>query len=323
MIPLRLFFSMMLICFLFCFVLFMPIGLSGLEPSKKISQYVHYTWDTRDNLPQATIWGLTQTRDGYLWLGTEEGLVRFDGVKFTVYNTRNIAEITANWMVGICEDNSGNLWVATWGGGLLRHNRKTGVFKSYTREDGLSHINLIDVCEGPKGKIWVSAANGLNVLDPQTGQFSVYQKKDGLPHNHVNRVFFDPSGGVWIGTENGLSRMKDGTFSNYDTTQGLAGTVVWSFCRDREGTVWVGTDKGISYLKDGNLSKPFKVYKNGDPVWKYLVWRIIQDKDGNIWAATDKGLGRISRDESGSFTDDRALEGKTILSVIEDTEGNI
>lgn len=98
----------------------------ALDPKKAITQYVHDVWQVEDGLPQNSILSITQTRDGYLWLGTQQGLVRFDGVRFTAFNVRNTPGLKGNGMWGLHGDQAGNLWLS---GDVIR--LRDGIFTSY------------------------------------------------------------------------------------------------------------------------------------------------------------------------------------------------
>src|SRR6187402_1663506 len=92
---------------------------SALDPEKAITQYLHETWQGEQGLPQNSVWAITQAADGYLWLGTQEGLVRFDGVRFTVYDARTLPAIGHSDVQGVAVDSDGRIWAATMGGGLV------------------------------------------------------------------------------------------------------------------------------------------------------------------------------------------------------------
>jgi signal transduction histidine kinase/ligand-binding sensor domain-containing protein/DNA-binding NarL/FixJ family response regulator len=292
----------------------------GLDPNKKITQYVHRSWGIEDNLPQSTVWGILQTRDGYLWIGTEEGLARFDGIRFTVYNSRNVVQLTANWVIGLYEDQQDNLWICTWGGGLLKRDNKTGHFTSITKKEGLSNDNVISVSEDHEGIIWASTANGLNRIDPTSGKITIYTKKEGLADNHINRVFVDSKGALWAATEKGLTHIKNSKLTTYTTKNGLPGNNVWAFCEDSQGTLWVGTDRGLSHMKDGS----FVAYGNKPGFPKEIIWAICEDRHGNLWLATDsRGICRFTDGKASYFTKQDGLSGNVVYSLYEDTSGNL
>src|SRR5512143_3655688 len=110
---------------------------SALDPHRALAQYGHDVWRTGDGLPQNAVLAVAQSRDGYLWLGTTSGLVRFDGVRFTVFDKSNTEAIGHNQISALFEDRDGALWIGTFGGGLAR--LQEGRFSAYTTRDGLSH----------------------------------------------------------------------------------------------------------------------------------------------------------------------------------------
>ena len=107
----------------------------ALDSARTISQYIHDVWQTDRGLPQSTVVAIVQTSDGYLWLATQEGLVRFDGIRFTVLDKRNAPQIKENNIQALLEDHDGNLWFGTEGGGLGRY--ADGTFTTYSVRDGL------------------------------------------------------------------------------------------------------------------------------------------------------------------------------------------
>src|SRR5262245_15369868 len=123
------------------------------------AQYRFDSWTTENGLPQNTVRAIRQTRDGYLWVATENGLARFDGVRFTVFNKLNTPGVGGNRFTWLCESRDGDLWAATLDGGVMRYH--DGVFTSYTTKDGLSANSAWRVDEDAAGTIWVYLQNGL------------------------------------------------------------------------------------------------------------------------------------------------------------------
>src|SRR5581483_538070 len=119
-------------------LLLLPCGLhAGFDPSKSITQYVHDVWSTDNGLPQNSVLAIAQTPDGYLWLGTEEGLSRFDGVRFVTFDKRNTPGFQNNEVDALLVDHAGNLWIGTHGGGVALFSH--GVFKTFGKREGLSN----------------------------------------------------------------------------------------------------------------------------------------------------------------------------------------
>src|SRR5262245_22515098 len=118
------------------------------------------SWTTENGLPQNTVRAIKQTRDGYLWVATENGLARFDGVRFTVFNKLNTPGITGNRFTSLCESHDGDLWAAIEGGGVIRYH--DGVFTAYTTKDGLLTNIVRRVDEDAAGTIWIYHPNGVS-----------------------------------------------------------------------------------------------------------------------------------------------------------------
>src|SRR5262249_48634151 len=143
----------------------------GLDPQKKITQYTHDVWTSETGLPASSVYAIKQTRDGYLWLGTEEGLLRFDGVKFTVFDKNNTEAIKDNIIRTLYEGRDGSLWIGFNGGGVVQ--LKNGKFTAYTVKEGLSGNYVRAICEDREGSLWISTRdNGLNRL--KDGKFTVF-----------------------------------------------------------------------------------------------------------------------------------------------------
>ena len=149
--------------------------------------------------------------------------MRFDGVRFTVFNKTNTKGIKSNsvYRNAIYEGREGSLWVGT-NLGLIRY--KDGEFITYSVQDGLSNENATSIYEDRAGSLWVGTTEGLNRF--RDGKFTAYTTKDGLPHNTVTALSGDGEGRLWIGTDKGLSLFHDGTFTNFDAKDGLSGNDV-------------------------------------------------------------------------------------------------
>src|SRR5215208_2892906 len=116
----------------------------ALDPEKKIVQYGYGIWRTEDGLPQNTVRAIQQSRDGYIWFATDDGLVRFDGLRFAIFDSQNTGEIKSSSIRTLHEDRDGYLWIGT-DAGLARY--KGGAFTAFTTKDGLSNDNIETVYE--------------------------------------------------------------------------------------------------------------------------------------------------------------------------------
>ncbi|MFC2155009.1 two-component regulator propeller domain-containing protein [Acidobacteriota bacterium] len=290
----------------------------ALDPGKAVTQYVHDTWQIKDGLPQDTIFAVTQTGDGYIWLATTDGLVRFDGVRFTPFNKSNTPEIKNNKIFALFHSRDDSLWIGTGGGGVTR--LKNGKFTAFDQKDGLSHDLIRSLYEDSEGILWIGTENGLNRL--KDSKFTIYTTKEGLANNSVRAIWEDRHGNLWIGTGGGgLNRFKDGKFTTYTTRDGLSNNYVRAICEDRNGTLWIGTfGGGMTCLKDGKLiSCPIKKRVYGNSVYSFYE----EGETGTLWAGTENGLIRLKNDGLANVADGNTLPIYDVLSIFEDREGSL
>ena len=303
------------LCWLSCVVLLAFGGEAvGLDPQKAISQYSHAEWQIEDGLPQSTVRAIVQTRDGYIWLATEEGLLRFDGVRFTLFDKSNTSEITNHDIFALFEDRQGALWIGTQSR-LLRF--KDGKFIAYsTSNSGLANDRVRAIAEDSVGSLWIGTDGGLNRLI--NGQFTTYTTKQGLSDDGVLTIHKDRTGNLWIGTKRGLNRYRDGVFSVFTTREGLSGDLVVSVYEDPENALWICTDGGLNRLKDGKITSYINKGLSND-----FVGAIHEDRDGNLWFGTKTGLDRFRGDRFTGNSTNSLLANKDIRAVFEDREGNL
>lgn len=318
-------------------------------------QYCFDVWQTEEGLPHNTVHAILQTRDGYLWLATEEGLVRFDGMRFSVFDKQNTGQIKSNRVQVLFEDRNANLWIGTaeglyrlkdggftaftttdglagnsigslyesrngdlWIGGPAGLTRfRDGKFTAYTTAHGIPAGSVGPICEDLEGNLWVGASSGLVRL--REDRFSLYGTTDGLVAGNVRLIREDSQGALWIGASGGLSRFKDGRFISYTTKQGLTNDRVWSIHEDREGSVWVGTDDGLNRFRDGKLVG----YHTADGLAAESVWSIHEDHHGVLWLGTPGGLTRMRDGKFTSYRTSDGLSSNIVLAICEDNEGSL
>ena len=164
---------------------------AALDPAKALTQYTQKSFGIDTGLPHNSVTAITQTRDGYLWIGTEEGLARFDGVRFTVFDKENTPALRSNQISALAADSADTLWIATAGGGLTSLSR--GHFQSFTTRDGLSSDTLLSLYPDKEGALWIGTdGQGLNRL--RNGQIRKYGARDGLPDETVFAVSGEKDG---------------------------------------------------------------------------------------------------------------------------------
>jgi signal transduction histidine kinase/ligand-binding sensor domain-containing protein/CheY-like chemotaxis protein len=306
----------------------LPFFHFALDPHKTITQYMHDAWGIREGLPQNSVRSITRSNDGYLWMGTEEGLVRFDGVRFKVFDRHKVNELLSDRIISLCEGRNECLWIGTGGGGVSRMDFKTGAVTTFSREHGLSSERVSVVYEDSNGVLWVGTErNGLNRLED--GRFKTFDHTSGFSGEAITCIIEDRKGRLWIGTgDGGLNRLEGGEISVYTTRNGLTGNVIRCVYEDREGVLWVSTRSGdLNYQEDDR----FKTYTFGSDISDDSFQAIYEDRAGNLWFGTSNGrLYRLRRSPlkdgtfiHDSFTDRQTMADTSIRAITEDAEGNL
>ncbi len=306
--------------FLYLWAALTAVPARGLDPSRPVSQYSQMIWRVPDGLPDNFVQALVQTRDGYLWLGTTEGLVRFDGMQFTVFDTRNTAALRHNSVVTLCEDRRGALWVGTSGGGIAVY-RDGRFVATYDTSNGLPNNYIRSIYEDREGNLWITAhAGGLVRL--RDGRFQVYTTRDGLPSDSLRTIYQDSSGALWIGTdEDGICVMRGGAIQCFDRSSGLRSNQIRAFYEDRRGRLWVGTRAGGLHWFDGRRFHPVAVTSS---VPAGAVRAVLEDRKGNLWIGTEgAGLLRLRGARSERLTPREGLPHSFVRAILEDREGNL
>ena len=260
-------------------------------------RYAHIAWQTEQGLPQNTVQAVLQTRDGYLWIGTREGLARFDGIRFTIFDKRSAPQLPHNRIRALYEDRAGGLWIAT-PGGLARYAQ--GRFTPFTRREGLASDEVVSVIEDRGGGLWVATAEGLHRL--KDGRITAYGRREGVPERGLGPLIEDREGALWIGSAEGLTRFQNGAFTNYGRREGLAGDAVQALFLDLRGRLWIGTPTGLTLYAEGR----FQNYAMRDGLADDSILAIAQDTAGRLWFGTPQGL---SEWRNGVFATYRRRDG--------------
>ena len=318
----------------------------------------HYTaWTVDDGLPQNTVYSILQTRDGYLWLTTSDGLVRYDGVRFVVFSRSNSEGIGSNRFQSLYQTEDGALWAGTEDGGLTVY--RDGRFKTYTTRDGLPSDRvwalagdgagglLVFTMSGPagwdgarfvhlahwvavgglsqiaaasrSGGFWYTDAGGLHKVDGQ--RLVNYSASDGLPASPLTTVYEDSRGALWLGTRGGLARLEDGRLTTYGAGDGLPRASVRAIYEDGRGAVLFGTDGGGLARYDGagfvTLIEPSDQSSRG-------ILSIYEDREGNVWTGTvNQGLNRLTRNAITVLSGREGLADNYVYPVLEDRAGTV
>src|SRR5579862_7373977 len=283
---------------------------------KRLTQYTHDVWETEDGLPEDAITSIMQSEDGYLWLGTLEGLVRFDGVHFTVFDKSNIAEIYSNRILALYQDRKGNIWFGTEGGGLNKYDGRS--FSVFSTRNGLAGNVVSSICEDSRGAIWVATSDGVTRIENASAVS--FTTAEGLADDGTHVIRIDPEGNPWVGTEKGVSKWEGGKFVNALPTElGNIGTVS-SLVMAMDSTVWVGISHGLIHVVNGTVRR----FTIADGMSSDFVWSLFEQHDGSILIGTSGG--GLTQYTNGTFVRYSVREGLSnayVWSVYEDREKDI
>ena len=303
---------------LFTFVaLFNSATADALDPRKAITQYSHQVWQAREGLPQNSIHAMLQTQDGYLWLGTQEGLVRFDGVQFTVFDRSNTAWLRSNYVQALLEDRDGGLWVGTNGGGVTRRKEDSSLTAS--THEGLAGDQVNCLFEDRSGVVWIGTTAGLSrFVSPRF-------TSEGIPlevrSKDIRSIGEDHHGGIWIGTAEGeLLRLHEGRWTP-ERIEGLGKSPIRAIAKDHNGNLWIGTEGGgLASWKEGVAA----LYSVSSGLEGSKILSILEDREGSLWIGTDgAGLSRLANGKWTSYSKGQGLSSNWVASLCEDREGSL
>ncbi len=301
-----------------------------------------------EGLTQSTVRGILQDQAGFIWIGTEGGLNRYDGQRVVAYkrDVRNPASLSHNIIRALCPGRDGALWIGTESGGLNRFDPRSERCTHFRNREGdpssLSHDMVQALCLDRAGVLWAGTSEGgLNRLDPAAGHFTVLRhdpaRADSLPHDSVTAICEDSRGSLWVGTMGGLGRLhrRTGRFAVYRhdpaDPASLVDDRVQSLCEGRPGEIWVGTEAGLSRFDPARerFETCASPYVAAGHVPFHLARALLRDRAGRIWIGTWDGLFRYDP-AAGRFTAFRLATGdpdapgaQEILSLFEDRSGVI
>jgi ligand-binding sensor domain-containing protein/signal transduction histidine kinase len=272
--------------------------------------YVSRVWRTQDGLPENRIRAISQTPDGYLWIGTSGGLARFDGVRFVVYARSNTPAMTGDDISALAVARDGSLWAATDGGGLLHY--QDGHFRSFGPKQGLANEFVRAVLVDRRGDVWAATNRGLF-----RGANEKFERVDeGLQLRNI--AFFDlyesRDGKVFAGGPAGLFSIENGRLRPHSAGNGLE---VYYIGAARDGSLWLSGTHGLRII--GNAGQDLR-----PPYAKSMINTIMEDHAGDMWLGTEgDGLYVIQNGRKTSFRAPASLPNNNILAVLEDREQNI
>ncbi len=293
-----------------------PESVFALNPRTALTQYIRKSWRLDEGLPQISVNAIAQTPENYIWVGTDDGLARFDGMHFTLFNRLNVPELGSNSFQALITARDGTLWAAT-SAGLVRYSK--GSFKTYTLKDGLPHGYISSLALDANGVLWLGTLGG-GLVRFFENRFAAYTTENGLAHDEVWAVLSSADGSIWAGTRRGLSHYKNGKFTTYTVENRLADNWIHALCDDGRGVLYVGTEKGLHRLDSKNFASISAV----PGTESMSIQSLAVDRNGILWVGTRyAGLKRIHGGHAADYTVAQGLSNNQIWSLLEDREGNL
>ena len=280
------------------------------------SDYLITTWEREDGLPQSTVTCIVQTHDGYLWLGTFNGLARFDGARFTVFNRANVPELPDNRIRRLFEDRQGTLWISCEGGGLA--TLSAGRFKR-SLPDGQRQLRIDALLSAEEGTVLARTAGGEVILVAKGSKGGSFADLQGVKGEVVAQ---DGRGGLWVATvTNQLARFEDGSLVTSPDHWGLRTGRYQKTSVDKSQRLWVATEREVALWHNGRFVP--KLQSEADEPFR--IEHLSGNKDGSFWVALN---GRYQRFKDGERVADAGVWPLAPLSSasgapsVEDSEGN-
>ena len=308
--------------------------------------FKHFT--TKDGLSQSNVFAILEDEKGFMWFGTDDGLNKFDGYKFSIYkNNPSDSNSLSNNLVQDLIEVGNELWIGTTGGGLEIYDREKDLFNHHRHDpldpSSISNDNVVKLHQDSKGIVWIGTrGGGLCMYDKPNNKFISYKhdesNKNSISNNYITDIAEDDKGNLWIGTEQGGLEFFDRNKKEFLHHAHIAGekTIgdnhIRSLLMDSKGNLWAGTANGLSLYDREN--KNFITYrhdpKNIQSIGHNYVQELMEDKDGNIWIGTENGGISILDVKSRTFThlkydEDKifSLNDNSIYSIYQDSKNDI
>jgi signal transduction histidine kinase/ligand-binding sensor domain-containing protein/DNA-binding response OmpR family regulator len=286
----------------------------ALNPALQPTQYVFDNWQIADGLPQSTVQALARTPDGYLWVGTQEGLARYDGARFAVFEPGNESAIPNKDITALHIDKTGKLWIGTRSGlAVFEHDR----FRPGPQGGELARGFIRAIGESSNGHIWIGTETGVTEIAGDTVR--AFDASDGLIDGRVRALEPGADGALWVGTLSGLQRFDGRRFETIALRSTPGSEPVMSLLADPDGALWIGTGSGALYRLRG---RSLEMISAGGRLGS-AIRAMIRDRDGNLWLAPRNGGlvrwrdGEFSRLATGMFA------AADVRALLEDNEGSL
>ncbi len=305
---------------------------------------------TEQGLSHATVYSIMQDQKGLMWFGTEDGLNKYDGRRFTefLHNPSDSAALSSSGLSHVFQDRAGMIWLGTWGGGLNRFDPESERVTAYYGNDpdnpqSLSNDRAQTVFEDSAGRLWIgTAGGGLNKFDPTNGGFIHYRHNENqansLSHDRIWKICEDQAGFLWIATDHGLNRFDPESehFNQYfhdpDNLHSLSHSKVRTVFAAKDSTLWVGTQNGLNRFdaQTGRFKRFIYNQAENSNISQCIINAIFEDHNGVLWIGTQGGLICCLDLDSGTyvkFINDRndpySLSNNDVRAIYEDCGQNL
>lgn len=290
------------------------------KPAKTVEPaLIRDRWISEDGLPQNSVVGLTQAIDGYLWIGTQEGVTRFDGVNFKTY--KEISDWAGQniFTSALLASIDGSMWVGTREG--LNKIRRDS-FTRYTRADGLPNSFVTALAEDAYGILWIGTRNGIARLSD--GKITPFTANGKIKNDEVTSLLVSRNGTLWFGTTKGLLSYQSDSQSNplrfYGDQDGFPETKITKLYQDRRNNLWIGTeDSGLYKFSNGD----FSALTTRDGLSNNKIFALGEDDEGRLWIGTNNGLDYLKDGKLTNYARVDKTFADQILSIYPDYEGSI
>lgn len=284
-------------------------GSFRIDPSRPMADYAIASWRDTSGLPVDSVASLAQTPDGYIWLGTEQGLVRFDGVRFTVFTRRNVSALPSNDISALFVSKDGTLWVGTRGHGAVTWDG------TQFRRVPIPYKFIVGFAESHDGAVWIGAPSA--ITRAYRGNYTTFGKNEGYPGGRLYAVAAD-SDGAYAALPQGVFRISERGARHWSEKDGLGGATVRALLMSSGGLLAADESGHVFRLEQDRFVRLFTL------PGEHAVASVLEGPERSLWLATiGGGIVRYAGGRLDSLTQEDGLTSDSINPMIEDDEGNL